>query len=139
MNGPQKQHLMRLRVALIGFSVVVAGFAWLAATANPTGRYVGNNVAPAAAAWVLLVWILMRQPVSPRWWLGWVGFLVPALGLSGYVHLAFLNDWRGIASGAVTPELLFFFLPIYAAVAGGIGFAIGWIVGRALAEHRRVR
>ena len=31
---------------------------------------------------------------------------------------------------AVNPEGLFRFLPIYTFVAGGIGFAIGWIVGK---------
>ena len=79
---------------------------------------------------------MLRRPGDPRWWLGWLGFLVPALGLSGYLHLAFLNDWRGIASEAVTPALLFRFLPWYAGVAGGLGFGIGWIVGRAAMASR---
>lgn len=132
-------HRGRLRLALIVFSVVVAAFAWLAAAANPTGQFVGRNVAPAGAAWLLLGWIVLRRPTDARWWLGWLGFLVPALGLSGYLHLAFLNDWRGIASQAVTPALLFRFLPWYAGVAGGIGFGIGWIVGRSAIAARSKR
>jgi hypothetical protein len=28
------------------------------------------------------------------------------------------------------PDRIFQFLPVYTTVAGGIGFAIGWIVGR---------
>ena len=129
-------HPGRLRLALIAFSAVVAAFGWLAAAANPTGLFVARNLVPAGAAWLLLVYILLRRPSDARWWLGWLGFLVPALGLSGYLHLAFLNDWRGIASEAVTPALLFRFLPWYAAVAGGIGFGIGWIVGRAAMASR---
>lgn len=129
-------HRGRLRLALVAFGVVVAAFAWLAAAANPTGQFVVRNVAPAGAAWLLLGWTLWRRPADPRWWLGWAGFLVPALGLSGYLHLAFLYDWREIASNAVTPALLFRFLPWYAGVAGGIGFGIGWIVGRAAMASR---
>jgi hypothetical protein len=33
-------------------------------------------------------------------------------------------------SGATNPQQLFRFLPVYTLVAGGIGFAIGWIVGK---------
>ena len=137
MKTKSKPQRTVLRVLFFGFSGVVAGFAWLAAAANPTGQFVAANIAPAAAAWLLLVWIVLRKPADTRWWLGWVGFLVPALGLSGYLHLAFLNDWGGMASGAVTPAVLFRFLPLYAAVAGGIGFWIGWIVGRAAVSHGR--
>jgi len=64
------------------------------------------------------------------WLLGTVGYAVPALGLSLYLHYAWANDLGGIYSGAVYPEELFRFLPAYTGVAGGIGFAIGWIVGR---------
>lgn len=130
-------HRGRLRLALIAFGIVVAAFGGLAAAANPTGVYVARNVAPAGAAWLLLGYIVLRRPADARWWLGWLGFLVPALGLSGYLHLAFLYDWRGIASEAVTPALLFRFLPWYAGVAGSIGFGIGWIVGRAAMASRK--
>lgn len=129
-------HRGRRRLALIAFSAVVAAFAWLATAANPTGQFVARNIAPAGAAWLLLAWIVLRRPADARWWLGWAGFLVPALGLSGYLHLAFLNDWSGIASEAVTPALLFRFLPWYSGFAGGIGFGIGWIVGRAAMTTR---
>ena len=127
------------RAALISFSVVVAAFAWLVARANPTGDYVWHNLVPAGVAWLLLAWIVVARRDDARWWLGWAGFLVPSLGLSGYLHLAFLNDWQQIASEANTPAVLFRFLPWYAAVAGGIGFLIGWIVGRAARESGRRR
>lgn len=136
MNFATSSHRGRLRLALIAFSVIVGAFAWLAAAANPTDQFVARNIAPAGAAWLLLAWIVLRRPADARWWLGWAGFLVPALGLSGYLHLAFLNDWQGIASAAVTPALLFRFLPWYAGFAGGIGFGIGWIVGRAAMAPR---
>ena len=122
------------RAILLLFSVVVAAFAWLAAVANPTGAYVWHNVAPAGVAWLLLAWIVIARRGDARWWLGWIGFLVPSLGLSGYLHLAFLNDWQQIASQASTPSVLFRFLPWY---AGVIGFGIGWIIGRAARDARR--
>jgi hypothetical protein len=37
---------------------------------------------------------------------------------------------NGLFTGATNPEGLFRFLPIYTLVAGGIGFAIGWVAGR---------
>ena len=62
--------------------------------------------------------------------LGTLGYAVPALGLSVYLHYAYavnLNDLFGRAEG---PGQLFRFLPAYTLVAGGIGFAIGWIAGK---------
>jgi hypothetical protein len=38
-----------------------------------------------------------------------------------------LND---MFSAAEFPDRVFRYLPAYTLVAGGIGFAIGWIVGR---------
>lgn len=65
-----------------------------------------------------------------RWPLGTLGFAIPALGLSLYLHYAYSVDLEGLFGEATQPEELFRYLPIYTAVAGGIGFAIGWIVGR---------
>ncbi len=64
------------------------------------------------------------------WLLGTAGFAVPALGLSIYLHYGYATDLNGMYSEAVYPEELFRFLPIYTLIAGAIGFAIGWIVGR---------
>ena len=54
------------------------------------------------------------------WPLGTLGFAIPALGLSLYLHYHY----------SASPGELFRYLPIFTVVAGGIGFAIGWIVGR---------
>ena len=65
-----------------------------------------------------------------KWPLGTLGFAIPALGLSLYLHHAWSVDLDGLASEARDPRNLFRYLPIYIVFAGGIGFAIGWIVGR---------
>lgn len=64
------------------------------------------------------------------WLLGTLGFAIPALGLSLYLHYGYAVDLDGMYSEAIYPTELFRFLPIYTIVAGGIGFAIGWIAGR---------
>ena len=65
-----------------------------------------------------------------RWPLGTVGFAIPALGLSLYLHYGYAVDLDGLFGDAIYPQELFRFLPAYTVVAGGIGFAIGWIAGR---------
>lgn len=65
-----------------------------------------------------------------RWPLGTLGFAVPALGLSLYLHYGYSIDLHGMYSESVYPRELFRYLPLYTSFAGGIGFAIGWIAGR---------
>lgn len=65
-----------------------------------------------------------------RWPLATLGYAIPAIGLSVYLHYGYLVDRDGIVSAAQHPDMLFAFLPLYTIIAGGIGFAIGWIVGR---------
>ncbi|NCF23019.1 MAG: hypothetical protein GWP60_00645 [Gammaproteobacteria bacterium] len=65
-----------------------------------------------------------------RWPLGLVGFAIPALGLSMYLHYAYSVNLNGMFDDAEQPTRVFRFLPAYTLVAGGIGFSIGWIVGR---------
>ena len=65
-----------------------------------------------------------------QWLLGTIGYTVPAIGLSLYLHYGYASDLNGMYSESVFPDELFRFLPIYTTVAGGIGFAIGWIAGR---------
>lgn len=62
--------------------------------------------------------------------LGTLGFAIPALGLSAYLHYAYAVNLGDMFAGAEYPGRVFRYLPIYTIVAGGIGFAIGWIVGR---------
>ena len=64
------------------------------------------------------------------WPLGTLGFSIPAIGLSLYLHYAYSTNLNGLFSDALYPQEVFRFLPIYTAVAGAIGFAIGWIAGR---------
>ena len=73
-----------------------------------------------------------RQPEHEqrRWPLGLLGFSIPALGLSVYLHYAYSVNLNGMFDDAVQPARVFRFLPAYTLVAGGIGFVIGWIVGR---------
>lgn len=65
-----------------------------------------------------------------KWPLGTVGFAIPAIGLSLYLHYAWYLDLDGLASEAQDPANLFRWLPAYTIFAGAIGFAIGWIAGR---------
>ena len=65
-----------------------------------------------------------------RWLLGTLGFAIPAIGLSLYLHYGYDTDLNGMYSESVYPQEVFRYLPIYTMVAGGIGFAIGWIAGR---------
>ena len=64
------------------------------------------------------------------WPLGTLGFALPALGLSLYLHYGYSVDLNGMVSESVFPRELFRYLPVYTTGAGAIGFAIGWIVGR---------
>jgi hypothetical protein len=65
-----------------------------------------------------------------RWPLGTLGFAIPALGLSLYLHYGYAANLEGLFAGALYPLELFRFLPAYTLFAGAIGFAIGWIAGR---------
>lgn len=65
-----------------------------------------------------------------KWPLGTIGFAIPAVGLSLYLHYGYATDLDGMVSSASTPTELFRYLPIYTLVAGVIGFTIGWIAGR---------
>lgn len=64
------------------------------------------------------------------WPLGTVGFAIPAIGLSLYLHYGYDVDLNGMYSESVYPAEVFRYLPAYTTVAGAIGFAIGWIAGR---------
>ena len=64
--------------------------------------------------------------------LGTIGYAIPAVGLSLYLHYAFAVNLDGLFGDPPVPGQLFRFLPVYTFGAGAIGFAIGWIVGRNL-------
>jgi hypothetical protein len=99
------------------------------------GPYVLRNLVPPALLFVLAVIAVQRgggtwTGSGWRFPLGVLGFAVPALGLSIYLHYAYSVNLNELFSGATNPQQLFRFLPFYTLVAGGIGFAIGWIVGK---------
>ena len=97
--------------------------------------YAWRNTVPMVLV-VLLAFTTLRRGGGTwtgngwRWLLGTVGFAIPAVGLSLYLHYGYAVDLNGMYSGSVYPDELFRYLPLYTIVAGGIGFAIGWIVGK---------
>ena len=101
------------------------------------GPYVLRNLVPPAVILVLAVITLRRGEgtwtgAGWRLPLGTVGYAIPALGLSAYLHYAYSINLNDLFTDATEPGQLFRYLPVYTLVAGGIGFAIGWIVGRNL-------
>jgi len=97
--------------------------------------YVLRNTVPMLVLLLLAALTLQRgggrwRGADWRWLLGTLGFAIPALGLSLYLHYGYHTDLGGIRSDALYPLELFRYLPAYTLVAGAIGFAIGWIVGR---------
>lgn len=99
------------------------------------GPYVLRNLIPLAILVLLSGLVLLRggghwTGSSKRLPLGVIGYSIPALGLAVYLHYAYAINLNDLFTDAAHPERIFEYLPIYTTVAGGIGFAIGWIVGR---------
>ncbi len=99
------------------------------------GPYVLRNLLPLALLIVLSAITLYLG--GGRWAgrgkrlpLGVVGFAIPALGLALYLHYAYSINLNDMFTDAAYPDRVFRYLPVYTIVAGGIGFGIGWIVGR---------
>ena len=114
--------------------VTAAAMAYVAYVEG-AGAYVIRNVTPMLMVIVLSALTLYKGGGSWtgagwRWPLGTVGFAIPALGLSLYLHYGFAVDLDGVFDDAIYPQELFRFLPAYTMVAGALGFAIGWIAGR---------
>lgn len=112
--------------------VCVAAAAWFN-DVQQAGPWVMRNFLPLAILLGLALLALLRGNGSwtGRGWqmpLGVVGFAIPALGLAAYLHYAYSVNLDGMFDAGAGD--LFRFLPVYTIVAGGIGFAIGWIVGR---------
>lgn len=100
-----------------------------------SGAYPLRNMAPMLAVIVLSAVTLIRgggrwAGAGWRWPLGTLGFAIPALGLSLYLHYGYSVDLDGMYSESVYPRELFRYLPAYTIFAGCIGFGIGWIAGR---------
>jgi hypothetical protein len=99
------------------------------------GPYVLRNLIPLALLVVLSGLVLYLG--NGQWGgsgkrlpLGIVGYAIPALGLALYLHYAYSINLNDMFTDAAYPDRVFRYLPVYTIVAGGIGFAIGWIVGR---------
>jgi len=113
--------------------VVAAGF-WFA-DAERSGPWVLRNLVPLAIL-LLLSWLTLHLGDGDWAGAGWklplgtAGFAIPALGLSAYLHYAYSVNLNGMFTDVPEPAQLFRYLPIYTVVAGAIGFAIGWIVGK---------
>ncbi len=126
-----KLGLIRLLPVLL---ITAAAIFYIADVEGP-GAYVVRNTVPMALLVAFSALALYRGAGSwiGRGWcwpLGTLGFAIPALGLSLYLHHAYSVNLESLFEEAKYPEELFRYLPIYTTVAGGIGLAIGWIVGR---------
>ena len=125
--------LVMLRLLPVLLVVTAAGF-WFE-DVQDGGPFVVRNLVPLAILVMLAMLILLRG--HGRWtaagWrlpLGTLGFAIPALGLTAYLHYAYAVNLNGMFGDPPDAGQLFRFLPFYTVGAGGIGFAIGWIVGR---------
>ena len=122
-------------VRLLPLVLLVAAAAVWINDVQAGGPYVLRNLAPPLVLIVLAAVTLYRG--NGTWtgsgWrlpLGTIGYAVPALGLSVYLHYAYSVNLNDLFADAENPGQLFRFLPVYTLVAGGLGFAIGWIAGR---------
>ncbi len=116
--------------------LLIAVAAWIN-DVQDGGPYVLRNVLPPAAI-ILLATITLYRGKGTWTGSGWrlslgtLGYSIPTLGLSVYLHYAYSVNLNDMFADATTPGQLFRYLPAYTLVAGGVGFAIGWIVGRNL-------
>ena len=116
--------------------LLVAAGVWFS-DVQDNSQYLLRNLLPLGVVLVLSLLTVWRGEGSWtgsgwRMALGTLGFAIPAVGLSVYLHYAFSVNLNDMFSGTDSPMQLFRFLPYYTTLAGGIGFAIGWIVGRNL-------
>lgn len=128
---PGTQVIVRLLPLLL--IAVAAGLYFFSVQGSEA--YVVRNTVPLFAMSVLGAVTLWRgggrwTGCGWQWPLGTLGFALPALGLSVYIHYGFETDMHGMFSASVYPLEVFRFLPYYTSLSGAIGFAIGWIAGR---------
>lgn len=114
--------------------VIVAAASWFAVV-EEGGPYLVRNLIPLLVLLSLAAFTLYRgggkwSGAGMRMPFGTLGFAVPALGLSVYLHFAYSVNLNDMFTESQFPDRVFRYLPLYTLVAGGIGFAIGWIVGR---------
>ena len=127
--------LILIRLLPLGL-LFVAAVVWIN-DVEEGGPYVMRNLLPPAIILLLATFTLVRGAgtwTGAGWRLpmGTLGYSIPALGLSIYLHYAYAVNLNDLFTGSTNPGQLFRFLHLYTLVAGGIGFVIGWIVGRNL-------
>lgn len=116
--------------------LLIAVATWINDVQNG-GPYVLRNLLPPAAI-ILFATITLYRGKGTWTGSGWrlplgtLGYSIPTLGLSVYLHYAYSVNLNDMFVDTTTPGQLFRYLPAYTLVAGGVGFAIGWIVGRNL-------
>lgn len=120
---------------LLPVVLVTAAAAFWIHDVQDGGSYVLRNYVPLVILLSLAAATLYRgggswSGAGMRMPLGTIGFAIPALGLSLYLHYAYSINLNEMFTDAEEPDRVFRYLPAYTSVAGGIGFAIGWIVGR---------
>lgn len=124
-----------LLIRLVPVVLVLLAAAFWFARVQQGGPYLLRNLLPLLALLLLAVATLLRgggtwTGAGMRMPLGTLGFAIPALGLSAYLHFAYAVNLGDMFSDAQYPRGVFRYLPLYTLVAGSIGYAIGWIVGR---------
>ena len=124
---------MLWRFVPVLFAMIATAY-WID-TVQSGGPFVLRNLVPLVILLMLALFTLVRG--HGRWTgsgmrllLGTIGYAIPALGLSSYLHYAYSVNLNGLFTDVEQPVRVFEYLPIYTTVAGGIGFVIGWIVGR---------
>lgn len=122
-------------IALLPVLALVLATAYWINDAQESGPYVMRNLVPPLMIVFLSALALWRG--SGHWTArGWqmplatLGFAIPAIGLSAYLHYAYSVNLDGMFDEG--GGQLFRYLPYYTFGAGFIGFAIGWIVGRSV-------
>ena len=128
----QDVHLL-IRLMPVILLVLAAGL-WFSEV-QQSGPWLVRNLLPLAVLVVLSYLTLRRgggtwSGAGMRMPLGTLGFAIPALGLAAYLHYAYAVNLNDMFGDAPFPDRVFRYLPAYTLVAGGVGFAIGWIVGR---------
>jgi len=131
MTGRLKFTFLRLLPVIL----VAAAAAFWFNEVQGGGPYLVRNLIPLAILVLMSGLVLYRgggrwSGTGMRLPLGVVGYSIPALGLGLYLHYAYAVNLNDMFTDAAHPEQIFRYLPAYTTVAGGIGFAIGWIVGR---------
>ena len=128
-----RHQYLAIRLLPVVLLAAAAGFWFI--DVQQSGPWAMRNLLPLLVLVILSFLTLYRG--NGRWSgrgmrmpLGTLGFAIPALGLSAYLHYAYSVNLNDMFSDAQFPDRVFRYLPAYTLGAGGIGFAIGWIVGR---------